>query len=96
MMIPVGPMLAAATAWLATPSTKVNKLIPESIRTGTLSVAISMATKRYVLLFVLVMLAMFGTEKELNEAALVEYVTDELGIDQNAILRNRMNSDVRF
>jgi hypothetical protein len=83
MAIPIVPIVTAALSWLSQPSDKMNRLIPKSIGDGALSIVASIATKRYVLLVVLVGLSIFGTNRSANEAALSEYVTQELGIRQS-------------
>lgn len=94
-MIPIAGVLAATAAWLTTPSAKVNQLIPEGIREGSLSVLVSVATKRYVLLAVLIALSIFGSDKQFSESALRTYVTDELGISQAGVLSDRLEGTNR-
>jgi hypothetical protein len=95
-MIPVAGVVTAVAAWLATPSINANRFIPESVKEGTLSAVISVVTKRYILLTILILLSFVGNHTDVSEEALTKYVIQELGIDQVDILENRLqNAQVR-
>lgn len=83
-MFPILPVIAAVSSWLTAPSVVANKMLPKAIKDGAASAILSIATKRYILLSVLIGLSVFGSDAKENERALADYVMHELGVTTEA------------
>lgn len=67
--------------YLISKSEKVKNILPDSENRGLYGVFLSLISRRFVLIIVLVGLALLGQNSEVAEARLLDYVTEELGIE---------------